>query len=92
MSSFEKDLEFIQLLTNPKYIKWLYSQNFFNQDNFTKYLKRLLYFEDKRFFKYLHYPQSVEILKMLINNNTKLDNEEFYKELERQQFFLWKNR
>ncbi|KAL6122655.1 suppressor of temperature sensitive growth [Nucleospora cyclopteri] len=94
ISNFEKDLEFVQLICNPEYLKWLYKNNYFSDSIFMKYLNRLLYFDSQRFKKFLHYPQCVDILKMLLKEETlkNLANDEFYENLEKQQVYIWRNK
>lgn len=94
VSVFEKDLEFIQLLCNPEYIKWLHSEKYFENNDFKEYLKRLEYFKDPKYSKFLVYPQSIAILDILNGEKSDeyLSNDSFYKNLEEAQVNLWKLR
>ncbi|ORD99572.1 MED31 [Hepatospora eriocheir] len=93
-SQFEKDLEFIQLLCNPDYIRWLFNKNYFANKAFVGYLNYLKYFKDKKYKLFLLYPQSIKILDILCEENIeeKLIKEEFYNELKETQILLWRNR
>lgn len=93
-SVFEKDLEFIQLLCNPEYLRWLYNNNYFKDSHFIKYLKYLQYFGEPAYSKFLVYPQCIPILEKLLSENIleKLSNEEFYTKLSEDQYFMWKHR
>lgn len=93
-SVFEKDLEFIQLLCNPEYLKWLHNERYFGRDDFQEYLKYLEYFKDARYSKFLIYPQCLAILDML-NSEKALDflsDDKFYLKLDECQQRMWKLR
>ncbi|KAI4291298.1 mediator of RNA polymerase II transcription subunit 31 [Pancytospora philotis] len=93
-SVFEKDLEFVQLLCNPDYIKWLYNRGFFADAAFKAYLRHLLYFKSPDYCKYLLYPQCVPIVERLLADGIldELANNTFYEQLSEEQFYLWKAR
>ena len=44
----EEDLEFLQMLTCPQYINFLIDHGFFEDDQFSNYLKYLQYLKDDR--------------------------------------------
>ena len=91
-SNFELDLEFIQLLCNPEYLKWLNNEDWFEKEEFLDYLKRLLYFKKDKFRKFLVYPQCIEILEEILQDKEILNDDHFIQKLEKQQFYLWSNR
>lgn len=93
-SRFEKELEFVQLLCNPEYIRWLYNEGYFEKQDFIDFLNYLLYFKDKKYSKFLTYPQCLIILEILIDKNIKekLGDDNFYKKLGEDQIVLWRNR
>lgn len=91
---FEKELEFVQLLCNPEYIRWLYNNNYFTNQSFLDYLKYLLYFKDYKYGRFLVYPQSVAILEILTKENIlkELSDDSFYTNLSNDQYYMWKHR
>lgn len=91
---FEKELEFVQLLCNPEYIKWLYNNNYFTHSEFKRYLKYLLYFKDHKYAQFLLYPQCIPILERLTSDDilSELADETFYLRLSEDQYYMWKYR
>lgn len=93
---FEKELEFVQLLSNPHYLHYLSKNNYFKDNDFREYLKYLEYWCMEPYINFLIYPQCLIILEAL---NT---NEEFVNQLNDQKiiefideqltgFWIWKN-
>ena len=93
-SRFEKELEFVQLLCNPEYIRWLYKNNFFARKDFRDFMAYLLYFREIPYRNCLLYPQALPILEMLLEDDvaSKLADESFYTRLSEDQFYMWKHR
>lgn len=93
-SVFEKDLEFVQLLCNPEYLRWLNNEKYFLRDDFKAYLKYLLYFSDQKYYKFLTYPQCIFILEILNKENVLdiLSTDSLYIKLAEQQHSMWKYR
>lgn len=91
---FEKDLEFIQLLCNPEYIRWLHSEKYFSKEDFKRYIRYLLYFKDPKYYRFLSYPQCIPILEVLTGKDPEeiLSNEEFYTKLGEAEHSMWKYR
>lgn len=94
MTVFEKDLEFVQLLCNPEYLRWLYSEKYFDKVEFINYLKYLRYFKNPRYLIFLIYPQSVNILDALIDPKSRcmLEKDEFYTQVANDQYCAWASR
>ncbi|ORD95168.1 suppressor of temperature_sensitive growth [Enterospora canceri] len=90
-TNFERDLEFVQMLCNPEYLRWLYNGDWFRKEEFRLYLRRLRYFGSPKFRVFLHYPQCMAVLERIIEDESTLEKESFYEQLEKQQFFIWKN-
>lgn len=93
-ADFIKELEFIQLLCNPEYLKWLYTEKYFSNPDFKDFLKYLMYFSKPEYLKFLVYPQCVPILELLTQDNADdlLAEELFYSKLVDIQHCIWKNR
>lgn len=92
-SLFEKELEFVQLLCNPEYIRWLFKQGYFDKPEFKNYLEYLKYFKNSKYIKFLTFPQCLVVLDMLTNEDIseKLTEDTFYSKLADDQYNLWKH-
>lgn len=71
MNQFEKDLQFIQLLTNPNYLNTLKEKGYFKDTKFIEYLKYLRYFYKKPYIYYITYPACLPFLESLISSEEK---------------------
>ncbi|KAI5148314.1 mediator of RNA polymerase II transcription subunit 31 [Enteropsectra breve] len=93
-ASFEQELEFVQLLCNNEYLRWLYQNNYFSNERFIKYLEYLKYFNSECYKKHLAYPQCLPLLEILTSENaaTILSNDEFYVMLASNQEEMWRFR
>lgn len=91
---FEKELEFVQLLCNPEYLRWLYKEGHFARSDFKDYLRHLLYFKDPKYSRFLVYPQCIPILEKLIQEDIlkELSEDSFYTKLSESQLYVWRNR
>lgn len=91
---FEKELEFVQLLCNPEYLKWLLQEGHFKNEEFRKFLQYLKYWSKQEYSRFLTYPQCLIILDYLNKDNVEelLDDEEFMNNLATQQHFIWLNK
>lgn len=92
MDVFQKDLEFLEMFCNMEYLKWLYYHGWFEKSEFIDYLKKLLIFKEQKYFRFLVFPQSLEILEKILEDVKCLKNEEFYANIGKQQYFLWLNK
>ena len=83
---FVRELEFVQCLSNPRYLVFLAGQNYFNDPCFIRYLKYLLYWDTPKYSHYIRYPQTLFYLHMLqkkefreyisnVNNMLAIDNQ-----------------
>lgn len=90
---FEKELEFVQSLCNPEYMKFLYQENYFKDDKFINFLKYLNYWQEKQYRKFLIYPQCLEILNLCQNEQfiKSLSDENTYLLLSEQMYNIWNN-
>lgn len=91
---FIRELEFVQLLCNPEYLKWLYGEKYFSDSNFRNFLKYLMYFKKPEYQKFLIYPQCIPILEILLDDNVGdfLSEDAFYTRLSDVQYSIWKHR
>ena len=62
---FIQDLEFVQCLVNPFYIKYLSDKGYLDDDNFINYLEYLLYFKNAEYMKYITFERCLIILELL---------------------------
>lgn len=90
-SRFERELEFVQSLCNPEYLRFLYQEDYFKDDKFLAFLKYLSYWEDERYKRFLIYPQCLEILKLCYNDQflEVLSDENTYMILSEQIYNTW---
>ena len=62
---FIQDLEFVQCLANPNYLKYLSDKGYLDNDNFINYLKYLLYFKKVEYMKYITFERCLIFLELL---------------------------
>ncbi|KAJ3787285.1 SOH1-domain-containing protein [Lentinula boryana] len=90
---FELELEFVQALANPFYLHSLAQQNILEQPAFINYLKYLLYFQEKDYARFIHYPHALHHLELLQHaqfRNAMKKDEMFREYLNQQQFEHWR--
>ncbi|KAJ3043460.1 hypothetical protein HK097_001748 [Rhizophlyctis rosea] len=62
---FQIELEFVQSLANPEYLKFLAENRYFEQPGFIPYLQYLTYWQTPKYAKYICYPYALQILSLL---------------------------
>ena len=62
---FIQDLEFVQCLANPLYLKYLSDKGYLDDDNFINYLNYLLYFKKAEYMKYITFERCLLFLELL---------------------------
>ena len=62
---FMQDLEFVQCLANPFYLKYLSNMGYFDDEKFVNYLKYLLYFKKAEYLKYITFERCIIFLELL---------------------------
>ncbi|KAG2015855.1 SOH1 family protein, variant 2 [Coprinopsis cinerea AmutBmut pab1-1] len=90
---FELELEFVQALANPYYLHSLAQQNILEKPAFVNYLKYLLYWKDKDYARFIHYPHALHHLELLQNAQFRaaLKKDEFLRDyLQQKQFDHWR--
>ena len=66
---FMQDLEFVQCLANPYYLKYLSNMGYFDDENFVNYLQYLLYFKKAEYMKYITFERCIIFLELLQYKN-----------------------
>ncbi|KAJ7209629.1 SOH1-domain-containing protein [Mycena pura] len=89
---FELELEFVQALANPYYLHSLAQQNILDQPAFINYLEYLLYFKEKDYARFIHYPHALHHLELLQHAQfrTEMRQDEFRDFLHQKQFDHWR--
>ena len=62
---FIQDLEFVQCLANPNYLKYLSDKGYLDDNRFINYLKYLLYFKKEEYMKYITFERCLLFLDLL---------------------------
>jgi hypothetical protein len=62
------ELEFVQNLSNPKYLSYLAQNRYYEKADFMDFLRYLQYFRKPAYLKHLIFPQCLAFLDALINN------------------------
>ena len=62
------ELEFIQNLSNPKYLSYLAQNRYFQDASFMEFLKYLQYFKEPKYLRHLIFPTCLTFLDELIKN------------------------
>lgn len=60
-----QDLEFVQLLANPSYLRYLAENNYLEDPQFINYLNYLSYVKSTEFVKFIIYPLGLTFLNFL---------------------------
>ncbi|KAJ7232768.1 mediator complex, subunit Med31, partial [Mycena haematopus] len=88
---FELELEFVQALANPYYLHSLAQQNILDQPAFINFLEYLLYFKEKDYARFIHYPHALHHLELLQRAQFRADirQDEYRDMLNQKQFDHW---
>ena len=62
------ELEFIQNLSNPKYLSYLAQNRYFQDASFMEFLRYLQYFKEPKYLRHLIFPTCLTFLDELISN------------------------
>ncbi|THH09221.1 hypothetical protein EW145_g2172 [Phellinidium pouzarii] len=89
---FELELEFIQALANPFYLQSLAQQNVLSQPTFVNFLEYLLYWKEKDYARFIHYPHALHHLELLQNAQfrSEIGKDEWREYLNQKQFDHWR--
>jgi mediator of RNA polymerase II transcription subunit 31 len=89
---FHLELEFVQLLSNSKYLHYLALNNYLEDDKFLNFLRYLQYWKQDAYCQYITFPHSIPMLDALITSKRfrdSLKSPQFIEELHTQQGFHW---
>ncbi|KAL1669946.1 SOH1-domain-containing protein [Schizophyllum commune] len=89
---FEIELEFVQALANPFYLASLAQQNILDQPAFINYLEYLLYWKEKEYARFIHYPHALHHLELLQipEFRANMKNDAWRQMLDRKQYLHWR--
>jgi len=91
---FILDLEFVQALSNPYYLKFLaqHENAYFEQKEFVDYLKYLTYWQKPEYAKFITYPHCLFVLDQLQDEyfRKQLNNPHVIDTISTQQYYHWK--
>ncbi|KAJ3569614.1 hypothetical protein NP233_g4923 [Leucocoprinus birnbaumii] len=90
---FELELEFVQSLANPFYLQSLAQQNILEQPAFINFLEYLLYWKEKDYARFIHYPHALHHLELLQHARfrSEMKKDDFFREfLHQKQFDHWR--
>ncbi|KAF9528515.1 SOH1 family protein, partial [Crepidotus variabilis] len=90
---FELELEFVQALANPFYLHSLAQQNILEQPAFVNFLEYLLYWKEKEYARFIHYPHALHHLELLQHAQfrSQMKKDESLREfLHQKQFDHWR--
>lgn len=62
------EMEFVQNLSNPKYLNHLAQNGYLRQKEFIEFLKYLRYWKEPQYLQHLLFPQCLAFLDALIDN------------------------
>ncbi len=78
----QADLEFLQLLANPRYLGYLSQNKYLEDPRFLNYLSYLSYWRRPEYAKYIIYPSALDVLEALTNSKLFRDNLKFMEVVE----------
>lgn len=86
------EFEFVQNLSNPRYLNYLAQNGYFDDEKFIAFLDYLRYWKSPQYMKYLVFPQCIIFLDQLIENQEfrkKLSSSDFIEYIYQQQGLRW---
>ncbi|KYQ96711.1 putative mediator complex subunit 31 [Tieghemostelium lacteum] len=88
---FIMELEFVQCLSNPKYLNFLAQNRYFQDKAFINYLSYLLYWKKPKYAKYIVYPQCLYFLDLIQEERFRQELNHFQSAefIHQQQFYHW---
>jgi mediator of RNA polymerase II transcription subunit 31 len=89
---FYIELEFVQNLSNPKYLNFLAKHKYLDDPAFIEFLKYLRYWKKPEYLRHILFPQCLQFLDNLIDNELfrrELIVPEFMDFIHQQQYMRW---
>ncbi|PRP77588.1 aldehyde oxidase and xanthine dehydrogenase [Planoprotostelium fungivorum] len=88
---FSIELEFVQCLANPEYLKYLAQSRYLQDKAFVNYLEYLQYWKQPQYAKFIIYPHCLYFLELLQEEafRRELLNPAFSVYIHQQQFYHW---
>ena len=89
---FLVELEFVQCLANPHYLRWLATEGYLRDEKFVRYLEYLQYWKKPEYAKFIIYPHCLRFLDLLQHEEIRihlLENSRYSLEIADQQFYHW---
>ncbi|KAG2037039.1 SOH1-domain-containing protein [Suillus americanus] len=89
---FELELEFVQSLANPYYLHSLAQQSILDQPAFINYLEYLMYWKEKDYARFIHYPHALHHLDLLQHAQfrSEMKKDEWREFLNQKQYDHWR--
>jgi len=89
---FQSELEFVQCLSNPSYLQYLFQGQLFEEASFVRYLAYLQYWREPQYAQFIVYPQCLHFLELVQRESFRkeLGNTQFVDMLLKQQFNHWR--
>jgi mediator of RNA polymerase II transcription subunit 31 len=89
---FLVELEFVQCLANPHYLRWLATEGYLRDEKFIRYLEYLQYWKKPEYAKFIIYPHCLRFLDLLQHEEIRvhlIENSRYSLEIADQQFYHW---
>jgi mediator of RNA polymerase II transcription subunit 31 len=89
---FLVELEFVQCLANPHYLRWLATEGYLRDEKFIRYLDYLQYWKKPEYAKFIIYPHCLRFLDLLQHEEIRvhlIENSRYSLEIADQQFYHW---
>ncbi len=90
---FLVELEFVQCLANPHYLRWLACEGYLREDKFIRYLDYLQYWKNAEYAKFLIYPHCLRFLDLLQHEEFRAQlaaaDDLYVREIHDQQYYHW---
>ncbi|CEM00042.1 unnamed protein product [Vitrella brassicaformis CCMP3155] len=88
---FQQELEFVQMLADPRYLHYLAEKRYFREAAFVNFLAYLQYWRTPPYLKYIQYPHCLQVLSWLQDTEFRasLENETAINALTDAQALSW---
>ena len=88
---FTMEKEFVEMLSNPRYLQHLAQRNLFDDDRFIRYLQYLQYWRTPKYAKCIKHVHALRFLELLQNDvfRRKLKEPAFVEMVHQNQYYHW---